>query len=94
MEQVKTRATVPALNIQKVEADETGNGRFIVTARPADFTPDFFTGKVSNSIALREQKAYDAEAGNDYSANVVSGMKYAEYCVSLPYCPIVPKIGV
>lgn len=47
MEQVKTRATVPALNIQKVEADETGNGRFIVTALPADFTPDFFTGKVS-----------------------------------------------
>ena len=72
MEQVKTRATVPALNIQKVEADETGNGRFIVTALPADFTPDFFTGKVSYSIALRVQKAYDAEAGNDYSANVVS----------------------
>ena len=62
MEQVKTRATVPALNIQKVEADETGNGRFIVTALPADFTPDFFTGKVSYSIALRVQKAYDAEA--------------------------------
>lgn len=72
MEQVKTRAAVPALNIQKVETDETGNGRFVVTALPADFSSDFFAGNVSYSVALRVQKAYDKEAESDYSANVVS----------------------
>ncbi len=72
MEQVKTRAAVPALNIEALAADETGNGRFVVTVRPADFAPDFFSGKVSYSVALRVQKAYDKETENDYSANVVS----------------------
>ncbi len=72
MEQVKTRAAVPALNIVAVAADKTGNGRFVVTARPADFAPDFFAGKVSYSVALRVQKAYDKETEGDYSANVVS----------------------
>ncbi len=58
MEKVATRAAAPALNIEAVKIG-SGDGRFVVTARPADFDPDFFAGKVSYSVALRVQKAYD-----------------------------------